>query len=287
MKATLFVLFTCVMVVAVHAQEKKKTPEYGWNNSLVIGVNLSQVNLQNWTQGGENSIAWTFLTNGLFDFTQKEYHWKSTLKLTHGRTKIADGAFEKTDDELFFESVYSKNVGWKVDPYAALQLRTQITPGYRISMDLQTNKELRTQTSGFFDPGYLVEGFGFTFTRSDAFSTRLGIAFKQTFSLRYGFADDSATPDKIETMRFQTGVEFGSSLKWKVMENILHTSKLNFFSAFETLDVWDVRWDNTITAKVNQYFNVSLNILLVHEIAQTRRTQLKQALAAGFSYTLM
>ncbi len=287
MRAMIITMLSCLMVVASSAQEEKKTPEYGWNNSLVIGLNLSQVSLHNWTQGGESSIAWTFLTNGLFDFTRKEYRWKSTLKLTHGRTKIADGDFEKTDDELFFESVYSKNVGWKVDPYASLQLRTQIAPGYKIRIDPRTKAELRDQTSGFFDPGYLVEGFGFTFTRSDVFSTRLGIAFKQTFSSLYGFADDAATPEKIETMRFQTGIEFGSSLKWSIMENILHTSKLNLFSAFETLDVWDVRWDNTVTASVNRYFNVSLNVLLVHEIAQTRRTQIKQALAAGFSYTLM
>jgi len=147
MKATFVTFFACLIVVVSTAQEKKKTLEYGWNNNLVIGLNLSQVSLHNWTQGGENSIAWTFLANGLFDFTQKEYHWKTTLKLTHGRAKIADGEFEKTDDELFFESVYSKSIGWKVDPYTALQLRTQITPGYKISVDRQTNAELREQTS--------------------------------------------------------------------------------------------------------------------------------------------
>jgi len=287
MKAPFFVLLTCLIVVTIQAQEKKKVPEYGWNNSLVIGLNLSQVSLHNWTQGGESSVAWTFLTNGLFNFTQEGYHWKSTLKLTHGRTKIADGEFEKTDDELFFESVYSKNLGWKVDPYAALQLRTQIAPGYKISTDPQTKVERRDQTSGFFDPGYLVEGFGFTYSREDIFSMRLGIAFKQTFSSQYGFADDPKTPGEIEAMRFQTGLEFGSALRWTVMENVLYTSKLNLFSAFETLDVWDVRWDNTVTASVNRYLNVSLNVLLVHEIAQTRRTQIKQALAVGFSYSLL
>jgi hypothetical protein len=51
--------------------------------------------------------------------------------------------------------------------------------------------------------------------------------------------------------------------------------------------VWDVRWDNTITAKVNSYVNVSLNALVIHEIAQTRRTQLKETLALGFTYRIM
>ena len=71
------------------------------------------------------------------------------------------------------------------------------------------------------------------------------------------------------------------------MENVLFTSQLNLFSAFDQLDIWDVRWDNTLTAKVNSYVNVSLNVLMVHDITQTRRTQIKQALALGLQYSLL
>jgi hypothetical protein len=70
------------------------------------------------------------------------------------------------------------------------------------------------------------------------------------------------------------------------MENILLTSQLNLFSAFNQLDVWDVRWDNALTGKVNAYVNVQLLVQVLHEVAQTRRTQMKQVLAIGLTYSI-
>jgi hypothetical protein len=63
-------------------------------------------------------------------------------------------------------------------------------------------------------------------------------------------------------------------------------SFLRLFSRFNSLDVWDVRWENLITAKINDYFNVNFNMVLLHEISQTRKTQFKEALQLGFSYSL-
>jgi hypothetical protein len=46
------------------------------------------------------------------------------------------------------------------------------------------------------------------------------------------------------------------------------------------------RRDNTLTAKVNNYINVNFNFLLIREIGQTRKTQLKEALQLGLTYNL-
>jgi hypothetical protein len=273
---------------ALHAQDaEKKEKPLGWQNTLVAGFNLTQVSLHEWTQGGENTLAWAFLLNGNFSHVQADWTWQNILKLTYGQTKLGDAEFEKTDDELFWESIYSRNIGWPVDPYVANQLRTQVAPGYAMVKNEQSGLDERVQTSGFFDPGYLVQSIGFKYGPTDAFYTRLGVAFKETFSGDYGFADDKNTPDEIETFRFQTGLESATGVKFTVMENVLFTSQLNLFSAFENLDVWNVRWDTSINAKVNDYMNTSLNVLVVHEPAQTLRTQVKQVLALGLRYTLL
>jgi hypothetical protein len=70
------------------------------------------------------------------------------------------------------------------------------------------------------------------------------------------------------------------------MENMFLNSSLRLFSRFKSMDVWDVRWDNTLTAKVNNYVNVNFNFLLIHEISQTRKTQLKEALQLGLTYNI-
>lgn len=281
MKKHILLALFCATAVSL-AQNAEKPAETGWKNSMVAGLNINQVRLENWNQGGENSLAWTLIGTGKFLYTEVNYNWTNNLKVMYGRTKLGSNDFEKTDDELFFESIYSHNLGWKVNPYAALTVKTQLAPGYK------TIDSAQTQTSGFFDPGYLMQSAGFVYAPSESFSTRLGVAVKETFTskfTRFGYADDPKTTE-IEKSRVQTGIESGTAVKFTVMDNILFTSQLNLFSAFKTLDVWDVRWDNSLTAKVNTYINASLNVLLVHEIAQTRRTQLKEALALGITYTL-
>jgi hypothetical protein len=61
---------------------------------------------------------------------------------------------------------------------------------------------------------------------------------------------------------------------------------LRLFGRFEDMSVWDVRFDNTITAKINDYFNVNINVLLIYDVDETLRTQLKEALQLGISYSL-
>jgi len=283
----LLMLLMATNILSAQNVEKKNELENGWTNSLVAGLNVTQVSLHNWTQGGENTLAWTFLSNGLFAYKQDDWTWMNLLKITYGQTKIGESEYEKADDEIFWESIYSRNIGWPVDPYIANQLRTQMAPGYKMVMDEESDVAVRTQTSGFFDPGYLIQSIGFKYSPSDAFFTRAGVAFKETFSSSYGFADDKDTPDEVESFMFQTGIESATGVKFRIMENMLLTSQLNLFSAFDKLDVWDVRWDNTINAKVNDYVTVALNVLLVHEIAQTRRTQVKQVLALGLRYSLL
>lgn len=284
---TAAILFLLLLAASAQAQEEKKELPDGWNNTLVAGLNLTQVSLHNWTQGGENTLAWTVLTNGLFLYKQPDWIWKNTVKIAYGQTKLGDADFEKTEDELYWESLHSRNIGWKIDPYVANQLRTQLAPGYKMIKNEQTGVEEKVQTSGLWDPGYLIQSAGFTYAEGDAFYTRLGVAFKETFSSEYGYADDKETIEEIETFQFQTGIESATGIKINVMENVLYTSQLNIFSSFDQLDVWDVRWDNSFAAKINSYLNVSLNVMIVHDISQTRRTQIKEALAIGIHYSFI
>ncbi len=71
------------------------------------------------------------------------------------------------------------------------------------------------------------------------------------------------------------------------MENIFYKGTLRLFSRFENMKYWDVRWDNLINAKVNDYVNVNFNFLVVYERKQTLRTQVKEALQLGIIYNIL
>jgi len=263
------------------AQPADSSLTQGWNPFGVVGLNLSQVAFKNWTQGGSNSLAFVTYTNMGAAYLSDPWKWKNLLKASFGRTNIEDAGYRTTDNEIYFESILSRHFGWAVDPYFAVTVRTAITKGY----DYKTDPA--EQIVAFFDPGYVTEALGFLYEPSNNFSSRLGIAVQQTvadkFALKY--TNDPET-EKLEKLKVESGIESVTKANYPFMENMQYSTFLRLFSRFDSIDVWDVRWDNIITAKVNKYINVNLAVTLVHEISQTRKTQFKEALQIGIVYTL-
>ncbi len=254
----------------------------GWNMSGNVGVNLSQTAFSNWSQGGSNSLAYSIFTNMEGVYFSFPWKWHNRLNVTYGRTQLQDVGSRTTDNDIYFSSVASRNIGWAVDPYISATFRSAITKGYNY------NVEPAVQIVDFFDPGYLTEAIGFTYDKNKIVSTRLGIALQQTFANKFAllYSDDPTTPAEIEKFKLDTGIESVTDVKYEFLPNMTYNSFLRLFTRFNSLDVWDVRWNNIITAKINDFVNVNFNVTVVHEISQTRRTQVREALQLGFSYTL-
>jgi hypothetical protein len=253
----------------------------GWNPSGVVGVNLSQIAFKDWTQGGTNALAYTLFTNFGVIYFDNPWKWRTYLKSAFGRTKLEDQGYRTTDNELYFESIVTRKIGWAVDPYFALTVRSSLTSGYDYKNDPAV------QIVDFFDPGYVTEALGFQYNKGQVFSSRLGIAIQQTFANKFSalYTDDPETAE-LEDFKFDTGIESVTEVKYNFYDNMTYLSFLRLFSRFNSLDVWDVRWDNTIAAKVNNYITVNFNVVLVHEISQSRKTQFKEALNLGIVYSL-
>ncbi len=278
-------IFSIVIIVLLSlnsfAQEEADSTLNKWVPSLITSLNLSQIAFNNWTQGGENSLAWSL--GGNFDLGYKTTGWafKNELKAAYGQTKIDDEESKVTDNELYMESVFSFNVGWPVSPYASNTIQTQIAAGYDYT------DQGKVEIANFFDPGYITQSLGFTYDKNPNVQTRLGLAFKETVTDRFNhYADDPDTPNEIESFRFETGLESVTDAKVELDKNLLYKSKLTLFSAFDRIDTWDVRWDNVITAKVNDWLNVNFTYLLIYQESQIMRTQTKQALQVGITYTI-
>lgn len=136
------------------------------------------------------------------------------------------------------------------------------------------------------NPFYLTEALGFIYDQIPNFSSRLGIGMKQTFTKEFTqYSDDPDTPE-IEKFKNETGIESVTEYKWEFLENMAYLTNLRLFGTFDDLSVWDVRWDNLIVAKVNDYISVSFNVLLIYDEDESVKRQLKEALQLGISYTL-
>ena len=283
MKTIHILLFTFLLTVAMQAQdESEEKKDTLWTPNGVIGVNLSQVAFENWSQGGENSIAFTLFTLLGLDYIGDPWKWRNSLKVTYGRTKVGDQEYRTNDNEIFFESLLIYKVNWEVSPYAGLTARSAVTKGFDYGLDPAV------QIVDFLDPLYLTQGLGFIYDKIENFSTRLGVGFKETFASKFDslYTDDPETANEVEDFKFESGIESVTEYKVKFLENMEYHSYLRLFGRFEDISVWDVRWDNLLVAKINEYFNVNFNLLLIYDADETLKTQVKEALQLGFSYTL-
>jgi len=276
----LLILFAAQIVFAQGESEEKK--DTLWTPKGVAGVNLSQVSFSNWSQGGENSLAYTFFTLFGLDYIGDPWKWKNSLKFAYGRTKFGNQGYRTNDNEIFFESTLIHNVGWAVSPYAGITARTPVSKGFNYEVTPEV------QIVDFLDPFNLTEAIGFVYDQIPNFSTRLGVGMKQTWADQFAatYSDDPETLNEIEKFRNETGIESVTEYTLDFLENMNFYTYLRLFGRFEDMSVWDVRWDNLITAKVNDYVSVSLNVLVIYDVNETLKTQLKEALQLGISYTL-
>ena len=244
-----------------------------WKPSLVLSAGINQIAFSNWVQGGENSTAWSYLIDFHYDKTGTALVFKNQIKVTYGRSKIGSGEYKTTDNDLYIEDLASYNVGWAVNPFFANAIRTQLAAGY----DYSTTPA--KQIADFFDPGYVTQSIGFNYDKYPNIITRLGLGLQEVFTNNYRKYSD---PENLEkTFKFETGIESVTDFKYKLDDNIEYTGKFRLFSQFKSLDVWDVRFDNMIMAKINKYISVNFTYLLIYEKDQTLLTQTKEGLQFG------
>ncbi|MBK8549665.1 MAG: DUF3078 domain-containing protein [Ignavibacteria bacterium] len=252
----------------------------GWTPLGTIGMGISQVALSNWTRGGENLISITGNSDFNVIYFSNPWLLKNNLSATIGSTKTGSGNFQTNDNAMLLENVLIYKVSNVINPYVSNEVRSGVLNGYDYSIDPII------QTSAFFDPGYITQSIGAIYDKPN-FSSRLGLAFQETFANQFRqYTDDINTTDVSEAFKFQTGVESVTSTNFRVADNLFFNTRLRLFSAFNQLDVWDVGWDNTLAAVINNFMTVTLDALVVYEKSQSPKTQFKEGLQLGINYTV-
>jgi len=253
-----------------------------WKNSLVGALTATQVAYTDWVQGGDNSFAWTLLGDGKTTYETGKTKWISTAKLAYGRTKLGNRADRKTDDRLELESVYNFQLGCLIKPYVAATLKSQFTHGYTYNV-----KDRPTAVSDLFDPAYLTQSMGLGYNPIKEVKIRLGAAVRETFTRHFNVYSDDPKTKAIEKSLVLPGGEAVTNVDWKLAANIMFSSSIEIFSDFKTFNRVVVRSNNTLSAKVSKLVTVIANCQTIDEPRMSKRTQLKQSLSLGLSYSFL
>jgi hypothetical protein len=253
-----------------------------WKHSVVSGLNLTQVAFKDWSQGGENALSYAISVNGRSLREDLSTTWTNTYKFAFGQTRLGIQGLRKTDDKIDIESVISYKIRAFVDPYASVTLKTQFALGHTYDAT-----GAKTAVAKFFDPAYLTQTVGFGYQPIPQVKTRLGAGLREVITSRFhSYADNPATIT-VEKVKVDGGLESVTNIDVQLDENLVFTSKLELFAAFNALDEVILRADNTVAAKVNKFVSVILNVQLINDRRVTPLTQIKETLSLGVSYTLI
>ncbi|MGB2870183.1 MAG: DUF3078 domain-containing protein [Bacteroidota bacterium] len=246
-----------------------------WKHNGVGGVTVTQVSYTDWAQGGENALAWTASLEGKSIYAVESSIWTTNYNFAYGNTKLGSQGVRKTDDKIDMASEFKYIVGVDVNPYVAASFKTQFTKGYAYDA-----LGVGTPISDFFDPAFLTQSAGAGYQPVPEVKTRIGVALREILTNTYTNYSGG------EKTSVEGGMESVTELDARLEENLFFKSKLELFSPFRKMEEVVVRSDNTLIAKISQYFSTNLNVQIIHEKPISARTQVKQTLALGFSYVL-
>ncbi len=281
MKKLLILLILVITTAFAQTPPPAPPPQYGWKNSLISGLTLTQVAFTDWAQGGENALAYTFSADGSAVDDELSSNWATLYKFAFGQTRLGDQGLRKTDDLIDLSTVFTYKLGVYINPYASATLKTQFAKGFKYD-----DAGNGTEISQFFDPAFLTQSAGVGYQPAQEVKTRLGVGLREVVTNQFTqYANDPAATD-IKKVSVDGGLESVTNVDWKMDDNVMFSTQLEMFSPFKTMDQIIVRDLTTVTAKVNKYVTTILSMQLINERRISPRTQVKESIAIGLSYTV-
>ena len=193
--------------------------------------------------------------------------------------KYSKSIINPTDNELFGEAILKYPLGWTLDPYVSAAFRTQVTESFYLQKDMLSRK------AKFWDPVTSMQAFGFSFyskSGRDKIGLRSGFSMKQIRAYFHtALTDDRKTKEITEKYKAETGIEFISDCFFELDSSTSYAGKLEMFSAFETPDLWSIRFENQFQIKFSKLFGIILKINLFYDDKQVPKIQYNQLLSAG------
>ncbi|WP_375586382.1 DUF3078 domain-containing protein [Cyclobacterium xiamenense] len=292
MKTYLFTLVATMMFCRALVAQEAEAPASEkdttfWQSEFSAGLNFNQAGFSsNWKAGGVNSVAFGSIVAGKVAYNKDRFSWDSEMELLFGIVRNEGEQTRKSNDRIFLDSKLGYKMSKRWSTYFSANYLTQFAEGYNYNDD-----GTRTLISKFMAPGFLTSSLGFEYKPNETFFVRIG-----PLSPRFTFVTDSEIINNVpsnygvlpgETVRIEwLAMNVFASLDKNLSENLNLKTRYALFANYETLafDTIDHRLDVTLTAKITNIINVTLNGIALYDLDQDQGVQVSQALALGILY---
>jgi len=275
------VIFIFILPTLIYPQENQEQKEI-WQKQIIAGFIINQVSYSNWVKGGENAVSWSANVDMRFEKDDTKVNWSTAGKFAFGQTKQQNLELRKSIDKIDISSDYIYKYKKDLNPFFGGSILTQFATGY------DYKKTPKIAKSNFFDPVYIQQSAGAGFLFNSYLKTKIGVALREIVSKSYamwGYTDNPDTPN-IEKYKIEKGITSITTFYKEIKENLLIDSKLEMFSKLDGIRNVDIKFENTITARVVKYIAVTFEMLLYYDSDISKIIQTKQTLGMGLTFNL-
>jgi len=244
-----------------------------WTTDGTFMLNVTQVNLTNWSAGGASSVGGLAQFMGFANMHKGRWIWDNAVSAAFGGNSVDGQDPVKTDDRLQLTSRVGREL--KHPWYASflVDFKTQFTEGF----DATTGARI----SNLFAPAYLTLALGLDYKPNDKFnaffspaSARITYVNDETLADFGAFGVEPAEYDPVTlalvTHGEKTRFEFGAYARAGYITDL--TPQLKFMTRAELYSNYledpqnvDVLWETLFTLKVKDWLGVTLNTLLLYD----------------------
>ncbi len=274
-------------------------PKY-WTNGILTQINLSQVSLTNWAEGGTANVSLNGLIDAHANYDKNNMIFENRLKLSYGFIQSFDKdlsipeQFKKSDDKIQLDSKWGYKMVDRLYFSALFNFRTQMTPTYEYVTG-EGDVQVKNLKSKIMAPGYLSLGIGINYKPFNCLSINVSpvtgnFVFVTEQALRevYGNAPDQMVRTELGA---QIKIDFAYSYKtFKIGSNLTLFS--DYLNNPENIKVY---WDVDASLALNRFFTLTLRTNLIYDDVikitdpktgiASPRVQFKEIVGLGFTYT--
>jgi Protein of unknown function (DUF3078) len=234
-----------------------------WRKGGLFDLNLSQSSLSNWAAGGDKfSLSLNSILSVYAFYKKDKYSWDNTLDINFGYLHTTSLGNRKNDDRFDLLSKYGYAISSKWDVAALFNFRTQLANGYTY------RNNVRTFTSSFLSPAYVLLSLGLDYKPSQSFSVFISPATARWVIV----TDDSLSAKGLYGVKpgSKTRSEFGAFLSAQFLKDlnkaINYKARLDLFSNYKhNPEKIDVFMSNLFAVKLSRVLSATWNFDLIYD----------------------
>lgn len=264
-------------------QSEKKWFFFGQNN-----LHFNQASFSQWNAGGNNNLGILVKINYNLSYKKDRHYLENIFQFGYGLVSTEGQSARKTEDYINISSNYGYELGRNYYLSTGYQFLSQFTPGYNYAQT--PDPEFKDRISRFMAPGYLNLGLGLSYNPNENFQAIFRPANgKFTFVLdphlqqakRYGLERDG------QSIRTELGAMLNVLHRLKIYKDIHLVNQLNFFTNYiYHPERVDVNYSGVLNMKFNKFVSAIVGLDVLYDHDQIQKTQFKQTLGIGFTYTM-